>query len=77
MSTNLPWHIDPQHPDEIRDAEGSLVLEADPTDGPLIVTAVNAHADLLAAVKKILANHSPPAREWLKAVIRKAEESAP
>lgn len=73
----LPWRIDSQDSERILDAGYDLVTEdIDHRNARLIVTAVNAHTDMLVAVKSVLANDSTAAWGWLKAAIRKAEESA-
>jgi uncharacterized protein YhbP (UPF0306 family) len=68
----LPWSIDDDG--NITDADGFFVFEFSERNTHLIVTAVNAHANLLAAAKAVLGTvKDEEYRFKLKAVIKKAE----
>lgn len=81
--SRLPWRDDGYR---IDDANGRLVEvmgHAGITNRPIIVTAVNSHATLLAAAKEALANMNdgrpdfhPSVRAVLEAAIAAAEEPA-
>lgn len=50
----LPWHLEEDCDLSVRDASGFSLGIFSPEDARLIVTAVNAHADLPAAAQEIL-----------------------
>jgi len=56
----LPLRLDAEFPGRIRNADGKHVAEATMRYAGLIVRAVNAHDDLLEALKAFMLWHSQP-----------------